>query len=140
VVCVGIGGALLARGIFLRRRLLASQDWPHVDGIIAQSSIVERLDPEGDDYSVALLYHYAVGGQGYSGKRIGFSGRAHPRRSQAEQELAQYPVNGRVTVYYDPSNPSDCVLQRESPGTMLYLILGAAMFSFGGVIGILGMS
>lgn len=58
-------------------------------------------------------YEFSVGGSTFRGNRISIgedSGGAN-----TEATLRRYPVGTVVSVYYDPANPGNCVLEREIP-------------------------
>jgi hypothetical protein len=39
--------------------------------------------------------------------------------------LARYPANSQVTVYHNPQDPSDAVLENKAPALMwLWIVLG----------------
>lgn len=41
--------------------------------------------------------------------------------SWAYKVVERYPVGAQVMVYYDPSNPSDAILERGMPGYIKWL-------------------
>jgi hypothetical protein len=66
-----------------------------------------------------------VNGTGYSSSRIQFgTPTTYYRKSSAEAALNHYPVDSHLTVYYDPENPAEAVLDRTSPGGLEYFITG----------------
>jgi uncharacterized protein DUF3592 len=79
-------------------------------------------------------YEFSVGGRKIRGNRIGIgedSGGAN-----TEATLRHYTVGAAVTVYYDPANPKNCVLERGVPegiGKGL-AILGGVVVVFAGVV------
>jgi uncharacterized integral membrane protein len=61
----------------------------------------------------AVEYEFSVGGRTVRGSRIAIgedSGGAN-----TEATLQRYPVGATVSVYYDPANPRNCVLERDIP-------------------------
>ncbi len=74
---------------------------------------------------MAVKYEYEVNGQLYVGDRVNIGPMqksVNPRKSQ--EILARYPVGGNVTVYYNPANPQEAVLEREAAGANVAMILG----------------
>jgi len=58
-------------------------------------------------------YEFSAGGRTWRGSRISIgddAGGAH-----TEATLRRYPVGAAVSVYYDPGNPKNCVLERDIP-------------------------
>ena len=46
---------------------------------------------------------------------------------EAQDILDQYPINSEVTVYYNPDDPQEAVLVRESKSTKTGLVVGVVM-------------
>ena len=92
--------------------------WPQSPGRIVKSTIEARHHrSDGEATAVTNVpvveYEFAVAGTTYRGTRISIgedSGGAN-----TDTTLARYPVAATVMVYYDPADPTDCVLEREMP-------------------------
>lgn len=110
-------GAMIANVAPKMRR---ARDWLQVEGRITRSKLAVRRPPSGNDIGTAVnvpdvAYSFMVGGLSYQGKRVSLgdiSGRF------AEEAVRRYPVGAAVTVHYDPTDPTDCVLERA-------LVMGA---------------
>jgi hypothetical protein len=61
-----------------------------------------------------IVYEYEVEGRRHQSHRLTFA-RESPNRAIAAT-LARYPVGAEVTVYYDPTRPSEAVLERAAGG------------------------
>lgn len=73
----------------------------------------------------AVEYEFSVGGRKVKGNRIGIGGDSGG--ADTEATLRRYTVGAAVTVYYDPANPKNCVLERGVPegiGKGLAIIVG----------------
>jgi hypothetical protein len=75
-------------------------------------------------------YEFAVAGTTYRGARISIGDDSGGANTEAT--LARYPVGATVTVYYDPADPTDCVLERDIPrgvgsGCALFAAVGTAV-------------
>ena len=73
----------------------------------------------------AAEYEFSVGGHKIKGNRIGIGGDSGG--ADTEATLRRYTVGAAVTVYYDPANPKNCVLERGVPegiGKGLAIIVG----------------
>lgn len=120
-------------GYTFNQEYQAVQRWPAVQGTIVDTSIDRRSD-EGNSYSYSpvVVYHYSTNGSTYSGDRlmIGIQ-RSYDKREQAAEVLNAYPRGAAVTVYYNPANPADAVLDRETNHNMIALIAGIAMLTIG---------
>ena len=107
---------LLFNVIFLGVIFTAQKDaaavtkWPTTTGTVLMSTLESRRTNNGRhaQYPV-VLYSYQVGGRSYEGNRIApgpeVGGTGAPKR------LAKYGTGTQVTVYYNPNDPSDAVLE-----------------------------
>ena len=112
----GIG--LLDMGLKNLEQARASTTWPTAAGHIVSAKLIEHdeTNDEGEDttyYSTQVSYAYAVNGISYTGQRISFGsgsgvpGDPHP----AQSTITLYPPGTAVTVYYDPENPQEALLE-----------------------------
>jgi hypothetical protein len=126
----GVGAFLIYKSFRDRKKADTSQTWPSTPGQITEARVVRsrRTDSEGDvdySYAPAIQYTYQVGGQEYTGDNITFGFRqTFGSQAKAEAALARFPTGGQVTVYYDPNNPGEAVLERKAGGSTLSLVLG----------------
>ncbi len=103
-------------------QLRRAAHWPQAAGRIVKSDVVashqRRIDKETEVINLpAIEYEFSANGQKYTGRRISVgedSGGAN-----TEATLARYPVGSAVTVYYDPADPENCVLERSLPGLQM---------------------
>jgi hypothetical protein len=133
----GVISLLLFFYYFHNQSLLQkSEKWIPVEGTITKSLADERtsMDSEGNSsssYLPEIEYSYKLLGQDYLGKRIAFGSIQGGDLAKVNKILNRYPVGSHVTVYCDPNNPEECVLERSLPNTSL--ILGI-LFMFAAVI------
>lgn len=131
--CFGGGIWMIVHTINSRRKAQASQAWPGVQGTVLKSwtQKIESTDDEGythTSYKPKVSYQYSVGGQTYTSERLAFgTDKAYAIKKKAEQELAPYPPNGAVTVYYDPQNPGEATLLQEAKGGLGMIFAGAIL-------------
>jgi hypothetical protein len=133
-----IGGALLAFGVVFLRDANASANWPTTPGRVENVRVTwdnvgsTQAAPERA-YSFIVTYSYAVAGEPYAGNRYSLgegstaTGRRFPSEEAARNAAAAAYRSGQdVTVYYDPADPAQAVLQPGvNWGTYVPLILGA---------------
>src|SRR5690349_15269896 len=103
---------------FTQRKVKAVSGWPDTSGTVVASQIEWRSDSEGSTQYPAVLYSYTVMGQSYSSTRI--APGVEMGGSGAGKVVARYPVNSQVTVYYNPQNPSDAVLEKKAGSQILF--------------------
>jgi hypothetical protein len=100
----------------------ASRQWPSAEGMIVRSSVkkvegvhynrlLRRNEPE-TAYYPDVEYKFTVKGTGYVGNRLStvLSGSERPDAAVVKIILDTYPVGKHVRVFYDPQNPSNCLL------------------------------
>lgn len=110
-----------------KKKAADSLSWSTSPGTILESSVREASGSDFDGpatYTVKLSYSYQVMGQAYQGKNIHIGARSTVPHSKAQATASRYPVGAAVTVYYDPANPADAVLERAAPANTVVLILG----------------
>ncbi len=110
-----MGLAMLANKLLLARRTAA---WPQAAGRITKSEVAathhQKAGEITDVINAPLVeYEFSAKGQKFTGTRISIgedSGGAN-----TEATLAHYPVGAAVMVYYDSTDPGNCVLERAVP-------------------------
>lgn len=105
--------AVLVKMLEVRR----ASTWSMAAGRIVRSATQGRRQGVGDGATTVTVprveYEFSVGGKTWRGERISIgedSGGAN-----TEATLGRYPVGTVVSVYYDPANPANCVLERDIP-------------------------
>ena len=119
-------------GFFLTRIFLeakASASWPIVAGVLQK---VEIGETSVNRYYADIAYTFSVDGRDYTGTRIAASDGEYNIRDGAVQAIEGLRVGDAVSVYYNPSNPSQSVI-RAGAGFVEYflLCLPIAIFAFG---------
>jgi hypothetical protein len=119
-----IGAGLSYWGWTILQNARASASWPTAEGVISSSEVSHSTDAEGgDSYSPEVDYQYTVDGLPFSDSTIKFGENSYDRRRTAEEIAATYPVGRPVTVYYDPEEPDNAVLEPGVSGGS-YIVLG----------------
>jgi hypothetical protein len=147
---VGIGALVIAGVILVAtlvkvREVRRAKRWPSVRGKITASKVesrerggVHKDDAERVANYPLVVYQFDIGGRHYTGKRVTI-GEAMPN-VDVESTLARYPLGATVEVFYDPTDPRQCVLERDFPphfakviGCLVaFVIVGAAVLVLGG--------
>ncbi len=98
-----------------REAVQASQSWMPTTGKVLKS----RVEVSGGDYTHVkprVIYEYDVNGQTYQNDIIKASDRILVIQTRGSREaydtVDRYPEGAVVTVYYNPQNPSQAVLER----------------------------
>jgi hypothetical protein len=104
--------------------------WKATDGHITRSTVT--TEQIGDDFKVTryradVRYEYGVGGRAYSGHRLALGEPEEDSlfayQQQAESKAARFQPGDRVTVYFDPDNPSNATLDRAQ-GAFVAFVMG----------------
>jgi len=138
MLLVGLGIILVFGGVGVyalyqtnrgRRQADESQGWANTFGSIVESRLDQSTNYSEDgptvSYSPLVRYTYSVIGQPFTGEKITFGlTEAHSRSSKAQEVLNRYPLGKQVTVYYDPNDPSQAILERRAGGGVAGWIVG----------------
>lgn len=126
VVLLVAAGAVIGAGYFyLKSR--STRNWPVVEAVITKFDTRRQRSP-GDSGAPATIadvrYNYVVDGIEYHNDTISLSQYGSSSASHAVKEARRYPAGSRVTVYYNPENPHDAVLEHKTPWIFIGLFAG----------------
>jgi len=116
---------------YLRSR--GAKGWPVTGGRVLHSSVQasHRRDSKGRTslvYEPAVVYEYLVDGQHFQSQRLSFNavfGSSLP--ALAQRVVARFPPGSAVPVFYNPSNPSEAILEYSYSSfnaVLLVILLG----------------
>lgn len=123
-------------------RMIASPGWPTTEGTILYHKFVGVKFKEYDggfytNIEVYIRYEYSVAGVSYTSLSI----NSIDTPSQPSSAAERFPVEEVVTVYYNPRNPSEAVLEpgfvavsQAFGGLSFYLLVVGLCFVFFGVL------
>ena len=133
-IFLGVGIFMLVKYFRDKKKSEESQAWSATSGEIIESYVRESHSQDSDgitstSYYAEVRYLYQVLGVEYSGDKVSFGGKVGGSRNKAAEITTQYPVGKTVTVYYDPNNHEDAVLERRigSKGMLSIGIIFAAV-------------
>ncbi|MBN2148671.1 MAG: DUF3592 domain-containing protein [Anaerolineales bacterium] len=136
----GIGIFLIFSSLRSRQKAQDSLSWSSTAGQITNAEVKESVSVDDDDrrryaYYPSVHYAYQVNGQAYTSKRISFGGViGYNSPQKAEAYLAHFPVGSQASVYYNPQNPSEAVLERTAGGSRWGMIVGLVCLAIGACI------
>ena len=131
------GAALLGGGGSAWLESRSAHGWDAVEGVVSSSAVVRSGQPRSSSprFHADVEYRYAVGGTPYTGTRVSFDPAPGVVREAAEALVRErYRPGAAVTVYVDPAEPSNSVLERSGGGLALVfaalgaLLLGVALY------------
>jgi hypothetical protein len=115
-----------------------SRSWPTVDGVVTASGVQRMFDPASaasdDDtpdwtHTARVEYRYTVGSGEFTASRVEMNDAGTSNASRAAALAKQYPAGAKVTVYYDPGDPSRAVLQPGIARNSVLLVVVGCMFA-----------
>ncbi len=133
------GGAVCLWGLWEALQAHQSASWPSVEGTVVSSKVAVGSSGSGKSrsttYKAKVVYRYQVDGAAYENDVLRIGQVAMGWKSGAKEDVRQHPP-GPDTVYYDPSQLSNSVLE---PGLYwgvglkpavgcLFLMVGVVMF------------
>lgn len=135
LILLPVGLLILAVSLFLGRQQQASVGWPSVEGRVINTYLEEYRDAEQEvSYTPRIIYEYRLDGQTYTSQQIAFGiEQSYGSQNRAGDVLDEFPVGSPVTVYYDPDNPGNAVLDRSTGRNTFFIILGGALTLWGTV-------
>ncbi|MGE3690738.1 MAG: DUF3592 domain-containing protein [Novosphingobium sp.] len=134
---VVIAGIFIVLATRVRRKQQAARDWPMTQGHVLTSDIQARTHTVGNTggrstaYYAHVVYQYRVGGADYVGNRMSPGAElGYGSRNRAMARAARYPVGAEVTVWYNPLDPNEAVLDLNAPRMTLLYWIGGCMLLF----------
>lgn len=107
------GSGTLLVGIWMFYNAAISINWPHTNAKIIHSDL--GLDGTAGQ-SADIRYEFEVNGETYTGNRVGYGDYVSSDSMHVINILKKYPKGKDVTVYYNPDNPKNNLLE---PGIKL---------------------
>ncbi|MEN8254355.1 MAG: DUF3592 domain-containing protein [Verrucomicrobiota bacterium] len=115
------------------QKIAGAKSWDTIDATVVSSKVKSHDSDDGTTYSVYIAYRYKVDGVEYLGDKYTFMGGSSSGREGKTEIVRQYPEGHRFSVYVDPANPSESVINREFTSMML-LGLIPLVFSIVGIV------
>jgi len=117
---IGVRSVLLALSM---RRWLSAEGEVRSSGVLGvDSGASARM------YRPEIVYAFSVGGIEYTGARRTLFPIQAGGTGYAEEVAGQYLVGQRVTVYYNPQNPRESILNRKTALPMAALLTALATY------------
>jgi hypothetical protein len=122
-------GLSLWRVIVLRRRASAVKSWPQTPGKVLLSE-VERYEWENDNthgvwHFANIEYEYTVNGLTHRGVNFRSGERVRGSERAMKKFITDYLPGTPVTVFYNPENPEDAVLNQKVKDLSRIMLLSA---------------
>jgi hypothetical protein len=116
-----------------------SEAWYEAIGTITSSYLKTDISYDPDDYPITtyspnIEYLYNVDGVNYTGIRVTYKIVSTTDLQWAEGKVNEYFVGKTVSVYYNPNNPSESVLEKGYSTPPFFLTMMGYIFIFIGTI------
>jgi hypothetical protein len=125
-IAAAMAGLIIFATVYKLIEVQRASRWPSAPGRVVSSgqqarkvkvfSDVQRADgkPQYEIRNFAnVVYEYDVGGRKVRNNRVSIG--EDLGNFEVEETLARYPVGAPVTVYYNPRDPKEAVLERDPP-------------------------
>ena len=117
------------------RQATASLKWPQVQGRILTAGVHAGSAPmRVRDESANITYEYEVAGRTYHSRQLDFTGLFGANYNRIATALVRYEPGRKVTVRYDPNDPSNAVLTSEIDWRIYVRIAIASGMIVGGLL------
>jgi hypothetical protein len=128
-----IGWLMIVQGAEQIRLTRSVAQWPTADGIVEAAEVYEVDGSQGARWRPHVTYSYAVGGRLVMATRLSL-GKAplETKLADAERYVGQYPPGSHVTVFFNPRELTESVVDVSTPRTA-YVNLG-----FGALLALVG--
>lgn len=113
-----------------------SRTWPSTPGTVTRSWTSERYSRIGwgINYTPHISYTYGVGERVYKGDRILFGIPGWKSKKTSLEWVDTHRAGETVTVYYDPAEPVNSVLETHAGGNWGYALVGLVWWIFAALI------
>ena len=97
-----------------RAKAEVARNWASAPGTVTALSVQRHRSRNGSWYAPRIAYRFRAEGKEYSGKRLRFGWVYFKTQALAEAVIADYRVDGPITVRYDSNAPADNVITPEA--------------------------
>ncbi|WP_372809155.1 DUF3592 domain-containing protein, partial [Pontiella sp.] len=97
-----------------------AQTWNEVQATVVSSKVKSHNSDDGTTYSPYIAYRYTIDGQEYFGDQYTFSGGSSSGYSGKAAIVRKYPKRKKFTVYVNPADPTESVINREPSLGLLF--------------------
>jgi len=145
IVCLiffGIGISMLINLTQHYGKLKQSKNWLSTNGKIISSDLDAHISTDDDGYQTTTYlakvnFTYEVSGRTYKSDRVNFDyGMRTSNVRKPQSVVEQYPSGSDVTVYYDPEDPQQSVLEKRVNGAFTTIMVSAVFIGIGVIVAV----
>ncbi|MEX0655761.1 MAG: DUF3592 domain-containing protein [Phycisphaeraceae bacterium] len=95
-----------------------ARQWQSVTAEVLDSRVRSHSGDDGTTYSIDIEYAYEFNGQPYRSNRYDFTTGSSSGRASKQAVVNQHPSGKQITVYVNPANPHQAVINRSMTGAI----------------------
>jgi hypothetical protein len=131
---VVVGVSFIVVMLRAQRGARSESSWRQVPGVILTSNAESAYE----GYLPHIRFDYTFEGSKYVGGQFKSAILTYNWRGPSERVVGRYPPGTRVTVYVNPSNPKDAVLEPSVSGVIYHVgVAAGCLFALLGVVGLI---
>jgi hypothetical protein len=111
-----IGWLMIVQGAGQIHRARQAAQWPSTRGTVESAEVYAVDGSQGAQWRPQVTYSYAVHGQLVTATRVSLGkARFFQDAQRAQAYAARYPARSEVTVFYNPAEVTESVLEIDTP-------------------------
>ena len=143
IVTTAAGIFILFRAFCIFEQSREALNWPQTKGRMISSLLTIEYLPKFIDHSfnptrwfgTHVEYEYSFNGMSYLSNRLSFQNGNTRSPKEALKVMNKYRRLNEVTVYYNPHNPLQSVLEPEDIGDIIIPVMVGGLLVFCGLLG-----
>lgn len=146
IILLFAGSGLSAYGTMIAYKAYVTGTWSSVEGTITSSKTTVRTSSHTSPgapgetnatYFAEIQYSFEINGLSQVSDKVSFSRSSYGTESEARAVVDKYPAGSSVKVYYNPSNPTETILEAGLTfAATLPLIIGLALLAIATLLAI----
>jgi hypothetical protein len=145
LVFIGIGFGMLIKLLKNFSKARYSKNWLSTSGKIISSELDAQTTTDENGYQTTtyianILFQYMVNDSAFECDCINFDYGIRTSNMRKEQSIVeQYPIGSQVTVYYDPDEPQQAVLEKRVGGAFTTIMISTVFILIGVIVALISL-
>lgn len=120
------------------QKIQEAKTWNEVPATVVSSKVKSHSSDDGTTYSPYIAYRYKIDSTEYFGDQYTFMGGSSSGYDGKAAIVRQYPKKHKFTIYVNPANPAESVINRDPSLSLLFGLIPLIFTTIGIVIIIFG--
>ena len=116
------------------RQARETKKWISVSATVEASKVKSSIEDGNDVYKPYIAYRYELDGEEYIGDRYSIMEASSSGKSAKEKIVREYPVGHVFSVFVNPTNPSESVINRDSRASFVFCVFPFMFIGIGWVL------